>query len=94
MIKEAILFDNEMVAAFDENGEQLSEYQGRHSKVVTKIILNSTDKTVFKFAKLGCVVEVSKVQWQTNTWGIYPTLDLIEDENEKNENKKDNKGED
>jgi hypothetical protein len=40
------------------------------------------------------VVEVSKVQWQTNTWGIYPTLDLIEDENEKNENKKDNKGED
>ncbi len=82
MIKEVILFDNEMVAVFDENGEQLPEYQGRHSKVVTKIIINSTDKTVFKFAKLGaCVVEVNKVQWQ----GIYPTLDF-KDGNEKSEN--------
>lgn len=91
MIKEVILFDNEMVAVFDENGEQLPEYQGRHSKVVTKIILNSTDRTVFKFAKLGtCVVEVSNVQWQTNTWGIYPTPDLIEMKNEKSDKGEDN----
>lgn len=74
MIKEAILFDNEMVMVFHENGEQIPEYQGRHSKVVTKIIQNSTDKTIFKFAKWGKYsVEVSKEQWQTNTWGIYPT---------------------
>lgn len=76
MIKEAILFENEMVMVFDENGEQIPEYQGRHSKVVAKVILNSTDKTVFKFAKWKesvVLVEVSKEQWQFNTWGIYPT---------------------
>lgn len=74
MIKEAVLFDNEMVIVFDENGQQIPEYQGRHSQVVTKIIQDSTDKTIFKFATWGqFAIEVSKERWSLNKWGIYPS---------------------
>jgi hypothetical protein len=48
MIKTVIRIENDMVMVFDENGEELPEYQGNFSSVKDKIIADAREESVFK----------------------------------------------
>lgn len=48
MISEVIRFqDNDMVLVFDENGEQMPEYQGRYQEVRVKILARAPKEAKF-----------------------------------------------
>ncbi|MBA7610211.1 hypothetical protein ES703_17417 [subsurface metagenome] len=47
MINRAIRFQNGMVMVFDENGEQLPEYQGKYEEVKAKILARAPKSTRF-----------------------------------------------
>jgi hypothetical protein len=47
MIKRAIRLNNDLVMVFDENGEQLSEYQGKYDDVKQRIFANASPDTVY-----------------------------------------------
>ena len=47
MIKTVFKFSNGMVAVCDENGEQLSEYQGHYDKVKDKILADAPPDAEF-----------------------------------------------
>jgi hypothetical protein len=47
MIKKIIRLRNDMVLVFNENGEQIPEYQGRYSDVIDKIISDAPEGAVF-----------------------------------------------
>lgn len=45
MIKTVIRLNNNLVMVFDENGEQLSEYQGDYDEVKYRILSNTSPDT-------------------------------------------------
>ncbi len=47
MIKSAIKAPNGMVMVFDENGEQIPEYQGRYEKVKHRVLRDAPSKAIF-----------------------------------------------
>ena len=47
MIKTVIRIENDMVMVFDENGEEMPEYQGNYDYVKDKIIADATQESVF-----------------------------------------------
>jgi hypothetical protein len=47
MIKTAIRFSNNMVMVFDEEGEQIPEYQGQYEKVKESITRDASPDTIF-----------------------------------------------
>lgn len=47
MIKTVIRIKNDMVMVFDEDGEQIPEYQGYYDDVKEKILANATPDSVF-----------------------------------------------
>lgn len=47
MISEAIRFQNGMVVVFDENGEQMPEFQGRYEEVRAKILARAPKSARF-----------------------------------------------
>lgn len=47
MINEVIKFGNDMVMVFDENGEQMPEYQGRYDEVRAKILARAPKEAKF-----------------------------------------------
>lgn len=47
MIKTVIRVENDMVMVFDENGEQMPEYQGSYKCVKDKIMADVTEESVF-----------------------------------------------
>lgn len=47
MIKTVIRLKNNMVMVFDEEGEQMPEYQGRYEDVKAKIITDAPSGSVF-----------------------------------------------
>lgn len=48
MLKTVIRTQTDMVMVFNENGLQISEYQGRYEDVKESILLNASRDTVFK----------------------------------------------
>ena len=48
MIKTAIRIKNDMVMVFDENGEELPEYQGYYNDVKDRILADAQTDSVFK----------------------------------------------
>ncbi|MFH1381786.1 MAG: hypothetical protein ABIH70_02725 [Chloroflexota bacterium] len=65
MIKTIIRFRNNMVMVFDEEGEQLRQYQGRYEEVKEHILQDATDEAVFAhgFTETGDLLTVSREQW-------------------------------
>ena len=47
MIKSAIKTPNNMVMVFNENGEQIPEYQGQYEEVKEHILKNAPPQTIF-----------------------------------------------
>ncbi len=47
MIKTVIRVENDMVMVFDENGEEMPEYQGYYDIVRYKIIADAPEDSVF-----------------------------------------------
>ena len=47
MIKNVIRLRNDMVMVFDDEGEQMPEYQGQYEDVKEKILVNASAGTVF-----------------------------------------------
>ena len=45
-IAHVYLWDNNMVMTFDQNGQQMPEYQGTKEEVWEKIMRDKTDETV------------------------------------------------
>lgn len=50
IIKSVIKTQNGMVLVFDNNGEQVPEYQGQYKKVKVHILKNAPPDTVFSYA--------------------------------------------
>lgn len=66
MIKTVIRTDSDMVIVFDENGEELPEYQGYYHEVKDRILANASKDSVFKHW-FGYVLRPEKVSPQR--WG-------------------------
>ncbi len=47
MIKSAIKTPNNMVMVFDENGEQIPEYQGQYEEVNERILRDAPPRAIF-----------------------------------------------
>jgi hypothetical protein len=47
MINQVIRFQNDMVLVFDENGEQIPEFQGRYQDVRVKILARAPKEAKF-----------------------------------------------
>ena len=65
MIKTVIRAANNMVIAFDEQGNQMSDYQGRYEEVKRKIITDTGTEVAF-INWFGVSPEpdvVSKINW-------------------------------
>ena len=49
MIKTVIRINNDMVMVFDENGEELPEYQGYYDSVKDNILADAQMESVFNY---------------------------------------------
>ncbi len=47
MIKTIIRIENDMVMVFDENGEEIPEYQGNYDYVKDRIMAEADEQSVF-----------------------------------------------
>ena len=47
MIRSVIKTPNNMALVFDENGEQIPEYQGQYEEVKERILKEATPETIF-----------------------------------------------
>ena len=47
MIKTVIRIENDLVMVFDENGEEMPEYQGIYDYVKDKIMDDATEESIF-----------------------------------------------
>jgi hypothetical protein len=65
MINKIIRLKNDMVMVFDENGEELPEYQGRYDKVRDRIVADAPAGAVFNHW-FGHSLKPSTVP--TNNW--------------------------
>ena len=64
MIKTVIRIKNDMVMVFDENGEQLPEFQGHYGDVKDKILANAPAGSVFNHW-FGRAAEPERVTGET-----------------------------
>ncbi|MDD4876351.1 MAG: hypothetical protein PHQ86_04375 [Dehalococcoidales bacterium] len=65
MIKNIIRFQNDMVMVFDEEGEQISKYQGQYQKVKQFILEDAPLGAIFAngFTKYGRLSEIARGEW-------------------------------
>ena len=65
MIKTVIKFQSNMVMVFDENGEQIPEYQGRYEEVKESILKDAPKNAVFAlgFNDAGVLRQVPREEW-------------------------------
>lgn len=64
MIKTVIRFENDMVAVFDERGEQMPDYQGHYFTAKDKILKDAPEDTLFQHSSWGPkFVAVSREEW-------------------------------
>ena len=65
MIKTAIRFQNDMVMVFDEEGEQITEYQGQYKDVKESILRDAPSDAIFAngFTDAGKLGEISQEKW-------------------------------
>ena len=65
MIKMAIRLDNDMVMAFDGDGEQLPEYQGSYADVRDSIVRDAPVDTLFAHwtKRAGRPSTVTREEW-------------------------------
>ncbi len=65
MIKVVIRFENDMVMVFDENGEQIPEYQEQYEAVKEGILKDAAPGVVFAhgFAGSSELRKVSREEW-------------------------------
>ncbi len=65
MIKTAIRFKNNMVMAFDREGEQTPRYQGKYEEVKESILKDAPPDAIFAhgFTELGELIKVSREGW-------------------------------
>ena len=49
MIRSVIKAPNNMVMVFDENGEQIPEYQGQYEEVKERILKDAPPETIFGY---------------------------------------------
>lgn len=82
MIKTIIRVDGDMVMVFDENGEELPEYQGRFYDVKDSILADASPDSVFK-RWTGYVLQpqtVSRESWKSERllgkFEIFSSLDF------------------
>jgi hypothetical protein len=62
MIKSVIRADNGLVAVFDENDEQIQEYQGEYEEVREKILRDAPPDVVF--GRITTTIEsVPREEW-------------------------------
>lgn len=47
MINQVVKFQNDIVVVFDENGEQMPEYQGRYDDVKERILADAHENAEF-----------------------------------------------
>ncbi len=64
-IKTVIRFKNNMVVVFDEEGEQIPEYQGQYEEVKESILKDGPPDAVFAhgFTDFGRLLEVPREEW-------------------------------
>jgi hypothetical protein len=64
-IKTAFRFQNNMVMVFDEEGEQIPEYQGQYEEVKESVLRDALPDTIFThgFAATGELLEVQREEW-------------------------------
>ena len=65
MIKTAIRLQNNMVMIFDEQGEQLPEYQDQYEQVKESILRDAPPEAIFAhgFNAFGQLLTVPKEEW-------------------------------
>ncbi len=65
MIKTAIRFQNNMVMAFDKEGEQIPRYQGKYEEVKESILKDAPPEAVFAhgYSDTGELIKVSREEW-------------------------------
>ena len=65
MIKTAIRFQNNMVMAFDKEGEQTPRYQGKYEEVKESILKDAPPDAIFAhdFSDTGELRKVSREGW-------------------------------
>ncbi len=65
MIKIAIRLKNNMVMVFDEEGEQISEYQGQYEEVKQSILKDAPPNAIFAhgFTNYGELRKVPREEW-------------------------------
>ena len=65
MIKTAIRLQNNMVMVFDEEGEQIPEYQGQWLQVKESILRDAPAEAIFAhgFNDFGQLLAVPKEEW-------------------------------
>jgi hypothetical protein len=64
LIKTVIRMKNDMVMVFDEDGEQIPEYQGYYNDIKDKILADATLDSVF-INWFGCSTEPERVTGDT-----------------------------
>lgn len=65
MIKTAIRLQNNMVMVFDEEGEQILEYQGQYEQVKRSILRDAPPDAIFAhgFGEFGQLLTVPREEW-------------------------------
>ncbi len=65
IIKTAIRFQNNMVMVFDEEGEQIPEYQGQYEDVKGIILRDAPPDAIFAhgYSDTGDLIKVSREEW-------------------------------
>jgi len=63
LIRKCVLFTNGMVAAFDEKGKQIPEYQGFILDVAEKLKTGCDENTVFGICNYESWLEIVDFSW-------------------------------
>ncbi len=64
MIDNAVKFSNGIVLCFDENGEQMPEYQGRYEEVKDKILADAPQSArFFRAVWMVSSGEIPREEW-------------------------------
>ena len=65
MIKTAIRLGNNMVMVFDEEGEQIPEYQGHYEDVVESVLMDALPDAAFTHDLINAngLPRVSREEW-------------------------------
>lgn len=64
MIKAAIRFGDNMVMVFDENGQQMTEYQGKYEAVKDEILKDAPGTATFYYSVGGTAfAPIGREEW-------------------------------